>query len=157
MTDRATGPEPAPTSGSSAPEVAGPSRPKRPRGVTIVAVMALLQAVLLVLVGLALVLAGPDADVEGTIGLTPGTVRPGGAVLMTVGVVEGVLAVLLARGSDAVRSAFAALQTVHVATAVYGLAALRDVRAESVWALLLPVLVLWLLYGSAATTEFFER
>jgi hypothetical protein len=119
--------------------------------------MALLQALLFVLAGLALVLAGPDADFEGTIDLEPGTVRVGGGVLMTVGVVEGVLAVLVARGSDAARSVFAVLQTVHVATAVYGLAALRDVRAESVWALVLPVLVLWLLYGSSSTAEFFDR
>ena len=67
------------------------------------------------------------------------------------------VAVALARGSELVRSLIGAISTVQAAAAIYALVALRDVEAEGIWTLGMAVLILWLLYGSESTQEFFAR
>lgn len=137
--------------------VAEPTRPSRPRSVTAVVVLTLLQAAFILLVGLALVLAASSVDMGDEVDLTPSELQIVGGVVIAVGLVEAVLSVLLARGSEKARSVFGAIQTVHVATAVYALIALRDVALQGIWGLALSVLVLWLLYGSDQVAGFFHR
>ena len=45
----------------------------------------------------------------------------------------------------------------NVAVVVYSLVALRDIQFGSAWSIILPVGVLWLLYGSPSTRAYFER
>jgi hypothetical protein len=140
---------------AATPPATGTSR--RPVGVTLVVVFGLLQAALVILVGVAMIVARDDPDVRASFDESQDTLLVVGIVVVLLGLVGGALALLLARGVDLVRSFLGILNTVEVAVAVYSLVALRDLRVGSVWALVLPVAVLWFLYGSEETQEFFER
>lgn len=124
---------------------------------TIVVVLSAVSALVLVAAGAALIATATETEVHDAMALdSPGAVRATGAVVGLLGVVEGVMVVLLARGREFARSAFGVFNTVHVATAVYGLLALRDLEASSVSALTLPVIVLWFLYGDERSVAFFD-
>lgn len=138
-----------------APEVATPV--KRPRGVTVVAVIVLLQGLFFVAIGALLALAD-TAEVDfDTVEFTAEAVRILGVILLVVGLVEVVLAVGLLRGNEFTRSLFGLLASIEAAVSIYALVALRNVQFEGVVALAISVLVLWLLYGSDPTREFFEQ
>jgi hypothetical protein len=129
----------------------------RPRGLTAVVVFGLVQAVLVVALGTVMVVARDDVEVRRELGVDPGLLVVVGAVLIAVGVLGAVLAVLLARGSDRVRALYGLVNGINVAVAVYSLVALREVQLESVWSLVLPIAILWFLYGSPASQEYFRR
>ena len=80
-----------------------------------------------------------------------------GLTVGTVGLVNTTFAVLLARGNRTVRAIYAAIATIEVAAATYGLVAVEDIRAAALAALAYPVAILWLLYGSEKSVRFFDR
>jgi hypothetical protein len=120
-------------------------------------VFGLVQAVLVVALGTVMVVARDDVEVRRELGVDPGLLVVVGAVLIAVGVLGAVLAVLLARGSDRVRALYGLVNGINVAVAVYSLVALREVQLESVWSLVLPIAILWFLYDSPASQEYFRR
>lgn len=132
-------------------------RRRRPVGVTIVVGIGLFQSLLLALAGIAMIALRGEAEAQADFEAGPAALVGAGALLIALAVLGSTLALLLARGSDRVRSLFGLVNAIEVAAAVYSLVALRDLRAESVWALVLPVAVLWFLYGSERTQEFFRR
>lgn len=117
----------------------------------------LLQSLLVLAVGTALILGREDAEVRRELDADPGVLLAVGVVLLVVGLAGAALALLLARGSDRVRAFYGLVTGINVSVAVYTLVALRDVQAESLWSLVLPVGILWFLYGSRASQEYFER
>jgi hypothetical protein len=129
----------------------------RPRGLLAVVAFGLLQSLLVLAVGTALILGREDAEVRRELDADPGVLLAVGVVLLVVGLAGAALALLLARGSDRVRAFYGLVTGINVSVAVYTLVALRDVQAESLWSLVLPVGILWFLYGSRASQEYFER
>lgn len=130
---------------------------RRPIGIRILVALAVLQGVLLVAVGSALVALHDDPGVQDALDTDGTTAGITGVVFVVVGVVQLALAVGLRRGRPLARSVYGAVATVQTATNVYALVALRDVRAGSVWALALSIAVLWFLYGTDETEEYFRH
>ena len=130
-------------------------RRSRPVEITAVAALAVVQGLLLLLVGGLLIAAGNDREVAASLEVDPNAVVVVGIVLVVLGLVQCGLAIALTRGRELVRSVFAVLATLQIAPAVYALVALQDVRAGSVLPLAISLGVLWLLYGSPRSQEFF--
>lgn len=133
------------------------NRRGRPLGVTVVVALSALQGLLFGVLGAAVVVARNEPELTTDAEAEPTTLVVVGSVLAGIGLVYVVLAVLLARGSDRVRSVYAVVNGLSISLAVYSLVAVRELALGSVWALLLPVAILWLLYGSPTTQEHFRR
>ena len=122
-----------------------------------------LQGLLVTAGGAGLVAVGSDPDLleEGAeelaadLAVEPEHLTAIGIALIVVGVVHLALALGLALRRPLARSVLGVLATLQVATNVFALVAVRDIRGGTVWALALSVAVLWLLYGSEATREQF--
>ena len=132
-------------------------RPRRPLGVTVVAGLSGLQALLLLLVGAGVLASSGEPEVQEALEGDASLVMTAGAVFAVIGLTEIVLAILLVRGSDTARTVFGVLNTLHVGVAVYGVIALEELHLESFVGMALPVAVLWFLYGSKAAIAYFER
>jgi hypothetical protein len=152
-----------PTAVDAQPPHAGrhPKRRKRPTEVWIVVVLGLVQGlVALAAAGLILyarsdpeiieLIAEEDPDLDRT------ALVVFAVVVGSVGLLNTALALLLAAGSRVVRAIYAAIATVEIAAATYGLVAVRDFRTAAVGALLYPVAIVWLLYGSSNSVRFFD-
>jgi hypothetical protein len=135
----------------------GRTRPRRPLGVMVVVVLSVVQGLLYGSVGAVVVVARDEPELRADAEAAPATLVVIGSVLAGIGLVYLVLAVLLARGSDRVRSVYAVVNGLSISLAVYSLVAVRELAAGSVWSLLLPAAILWLLYGSPTTQEYFRR
>lgn len=129
----------------------------RPRPVTAVVVLAVVQAGLLMAIGALLVASRTDASVAASLEIDRSGVFPTGVALIVLGVLPAVLAVGLARGSELARSVTAAVMTLQLAPSVFAFVALQDLRPAGVTTLIVPVTVLWLLYGVDRSQEFFAR
>jgi len=129
----------------------------RPRPVTAVVVLAVVQAGLLMAIGALLVASRNDASVAASLEIDRSGVFPTGVALIVLGVLPAVLAVGLARGSELARSVTAAVMTLQLAPSVFAFVALQDLRPAGVTTLIIPVTVLWLLYGVDRSQEFFAR
>ncbi len=129
----------------------------RPAAVTAVVVLAVLQAVLLVAIGALLVARRGDAAVAADLEIDTSGVLPAGITLIVLGALPAVVALGLARGSELARSVTAAVMTLQLAPSVFAFVALQDLRPAGVTTLVVPVAVLWLLYGSDRSQGFFGR
>lgn len=124
---------------------------------TAVVVLGVLQGLLLAVVGAVVTLTANEPELQDALEADVDTVRVMGGALFTIGTIGFVFASMLATGSEIARSAFGALNVVHVAISVYALVALRDIAVGSLWPLLWASLVLWCLYGSDRAAVYFDR
>lgn len=131
--------------------------PTRPVGITVLVVIGAIQGLLVVATGVGLLVLSRRSEVAAESDLSGGAVAVAGGLTLLLGLVSVVLALGLARGSNVVRFLYAAIATLEVAGTTYGLLTVRDLRTESIVALVLPVIVLWLLFGSTDSCEFFDR
>jgi hypothetical protein len=141
---------------STAAEVDG-TRARRPVGVTVLVVLGLLQGAALLAVGGLVTVLRDEPDLAAALELPQAGVLVAGMTFIGLGLARLGFALALGRGSEVVRSLMAAVAMFQTGTAVYSLAALRDVRVAVVWPLVLAIVELWLLYGSEGTQEFFRR
>lgn len=136
---------------------AEPTEKRRaPRAVKVLVGLGLLQMVLLVVIGVALAAGSGDHEVRAELDASPTALVVAGVVVALIGLVNGVLAVLLGKGREGARTFFGVLNVFQVALAVFVLVGQRDLEFDSIWGLALPVVVLWFLYGSRATQEYFR-
>lgn len=133
------------------------TRRRRPIGVTVVVVLSVVQGLLYGALGAVVVVARNEPELRADAEAEPAALVVVGSVLAGIGLVYVVLAVLLARGSDRVRSVYAVVNGLSIALAVYSLVAVRELAVGSVWSLVLPLAILWFLYGSPTTQEYFRR
>ena len=131
--------------------------PKRPVGVTVLVVIGVIQGLLVTASGVVLLAASNDSRLVRETELPENALAPSAVSGIVLGVAGLLLAVGLARGSNLVRALYATIATAEVAVTTYGLLTVRDLRTESIVGLVLPVVVLWLLFGAPHTTEFFDR
>lgn len=132
-------------------------RPHRPLGITVLVVLGVVQGLVVAAIGALLAVVSEDAALLSELDLTSSFVLGTGLGILAVGLLGVVLSVGLARGSNVVRSLYAAIATLEVAATTFSLLTIRDVRVAGIVGLVLPVAVLWLLYGAPNTPEFFER
>ena len=130
---------------------------RRPRGVTAVVALGVLQGLLAAVLAVVLVAGRGDGELRQSWEASEAALLGIGVAVSAFAAVQLVVAVALARGSELARSVYAWVDGLAVALAVYSLVALRDLRLGSVWALVLPLAVLWLLYGPTTTRAWFER
>lgn len=145
--------------GASAPEVT--EDPKRPLEVWIVVMLGLLQGLGALTAAGIVLYARSDPELieliaEEDPGLNDTSLLALGLTVGFVGLVNTIFAILLAAGSNVMRGVYAAIATLEIAAATYGLVAVRDLRVAAVVALLYPVATIWLLYGSKRSVRFFE-
>lgn len=118
-------------------------------------VLSLVQSALLVAAGSLIIAARRERDVAESFEVAASDLIVVGVVLVALGLVQALLAVGLARGRDGVRTVFAVIATLQIAPAVYTLVALQDVRSGGITSVAISLGVLWLLYGSPRSQEFF--
>lgn len=136
-------------------------RQKRPPEVWILVGLGLLQALGSLAAAAILLYARTDPDLIDLMAdndpvISEATLLAAALVVGLFGVVNLVLAILLAAGNRIVRAIYAVVATVQITAATYGLVALRDIRATAIVALAYPIAVIWLLYGSKRSVRFFE-
>jgi hypothetical protein len=113
--------------------------------------------VLLAVGGLLAAFAGREDVMERLDVRAEGALRAAGIILVVLGVVQLVLAVGLIRRRPLARTLIGVTATLQTGLAVYALVAIRDVRGGTIWSFALAVAVLWMLYGSDQTQEYFGR
>lgn len=118
-------------------------------------VLSLVQSALLVAAGALVIAARRERDVADAFEVAASDLTVVGVALVALGLVQALLAVGLARGRDGVRTVFAVIATLQIAPAVYSLVALQDVRSGGITSVAISLGVLWLLYGSPRSQEFF--
>jgi len=101
--------------------IAEHSRYRRPIGVTVIAVLMFVQAVLGLISGLVFVLGRHDASLLRQTDSTSSTVLGIGIALLAIAVATIFLAYLLGRGSNLVRWLVALVAGAQLAASVYGL------------------------------------
>ncbi len=135
--------------------VRDPAR-RRPRGVVVVVVFTVVQGLVLVLLGSAMVVVSAAPRDLAHAGLTRRDAQVGSGLVFAVAFVELVASYGLFRGLPRVRTLYGVIATLQIASSVYALVALRNVQIPSLVVLGISVGVLWLLYGTEETREYFE-
>ena len=135
---------------------------RRPMGIKILVALGLLQAAILLLAGWAFFVSRDDPDVASELqvsgqALTDGQLSIAAGVLIGLGAVQLALALGLAFRSSLARSIYGIVATVQAGASVYALIALRNLREGSIPTLVVTVAVLWFLYGTEETQEYFAR
>ena len=128
----------------------------RPRSVTIVAVLAALLALADIVSGVVVVLGAPSADPLG--GMTQEqsvlTLRVVGGWFIALGVAQAVIAWLITRRSTAARLALSVLLVLRLAQSWFLVSQLGTEAIQGFWGLALAVLLVYLLWNSAASRWF---
>lgn len=140
-----------------------PTQYRRPIGVTVIAVLMCLQAVVGVMSGLVLVLGRHDPQLLRETKWTSGNVLGAGIAVLALAVLTMLLAYLLARGSNAVRWLVALVAVLQLAASGYALAraAVDHHRVggisspESIATCVIALVVLLILFAEPGSREFF--
>jgi hypothetical protein len=136
-------------------------RQKRPPEVWILVGLGLLQALGALAAAAILLYARTDPELIDLLAdndpdISEATLLATAVIIGLIGVINLILAILLAAGNRVVRAIYAVVATFQIAAATYGLVALRDIRATAIVALAYPIAVIWVLYGSKRSVRFFE-
>jgi hypothetical protein len=120
-------------------------------------VVVALQILVLFTVGGSLVAASDDpSSLPASLRIGQSSLATVGWVVVAFGLLQVILVVLLGRGSEMARSWFGLLAVVQAAGGVYSTVALRDFQPAVLAPLAVSIAVLWLLYGSQETREYFD-
>lgn len=144
-----------PTGGDAPPPAAPKSRRRLPVGVMLLAALGILQGLALLAIGVLVVITRSEPDMLDAAETTAGVLLAVGIVVVALGLISVVLGIALARGSRIVQTFYAALATFQVASSTYTIVAVPGGRAAAIPPLCTGLLILWLLYGSERTQEFF--
>jgi len=134
------------------------TEPHRPVGVTILVVLLWIQAVLQVIGGAVLIFARNDVDILNQTSLSSGEMLAVGIGGIIIGVITGLVASGLGRGSNLARwivAFFACLNLIYGIIEVFSISG--HLIATGLVTILLGVVVLYILFGERGSREFFER
>lgn len=130
----------------------------RPVAVTVVVVLGMVEAVLGVLAGVILIAARDERNVIRESGLTPDQLLGVGIAYVVIGAIVAFLVLALARGSNFARFVIGLVSLLHLAGGVYALLWLSgDNRWSGVGAIVVALAILYLLFGSERSREFFSQ
>jgi hypothetical protein len=130
---------------------------RRPFGVTLIGVIGVIQGILVAIAGLALAIENDNADLLRHVGRTDAEVLGTGIGLLVVGLITLLVAWALLRGSNFARWLIGIIEIFHLASGVYLLFGYDGAYLwDGVVYVVIAVVVLYLLFGSARSEEFFE-
>lgn len=135
----------------------GATEPHRPVGVTILVVLLWIQAVLQVIAGAVLIFARNDADILGQADLGSGDMLALGIGAIIVGVITGLLANAIGRGSNFARwvvAVFAGLNLITGFVEIFSISG--HLVASGLMTIVIALAVLYILFGERGSREFFE-
>ncbi len=132
---------------------------RRPFGVTLVALLALLIGTFDVCVGIYLLLNRNSLTFQLDLGMTTSAILSTGAVYLVVGAITLMLSIGLFGGSRLSRAVIALLCVIRLALAVYVVIVSPSMNSRTSAAVsgLISILLLLLLFGGARTKRFFAQ
>ena len=127
---------------------------KVPLGISIITIIMYIQAIFGIAAGIFLIL-DRDALAHDISGIDETMLLYYGIATIALAVVIGLLAMGLRSGSNGVRLVIAVVSVLYLAVGVWGLIAFPGARIGGLMQALLAGVVLYLLYGSDDSNEFF--
>jgi hypothetical protein len=133
-----------------------PQSDHRPGGVTLIVVLAVINAIGSIIGGIWVILDHDNARLLHDSGLTKNGLTGAGVVAIVLGVIGLFIAMALARGSRVARLLFGIWAVLEFAGGLYALVAYSgEQQASGAWSTAIGIIVLYLLYGSERDREFF--
>jgi hypothetical protein len=130
----------------------------RPGGITLLMILGVINGIASIVAGILLVLDKDDAKLLELTNMSENQHTTAGVVAIAFGVLAILLALALGGGSNIVRWLFGIVAMFNAAYGVWGLFALHGEQQLSAgFQLVFSVIVLWILFGSQRSEEFFER
>lgn len=130
----------------------------RPGGVTLLVVLGLIQGVSSLLFGLFLAIDKSDENLITQSGMTESTLLGTGIGMMIFGAAIILLALALRNGSNLVRWLFGIVTMLNVAGGIWGIFALHgEQQLSSAFTAMFGLIILWILFGSERSDEFFAH
>lgn len=132
--------------------------PIRPWYLTLIGVLGIVQGVFTVIAGIALVVERNDPDFIDHVDISSGAIAATGWAAIILGAITILVAIGLLRGSDAARLILGVVELFHLVGGVIVLFTHSGVqRWDGLWAIVFALLVLWIIFGSERSQEFFDR
>ncbi len=130
------------------------SEKKIPLGISIITIIMYIQAIFGIAAGIFLIV-DKDALAHDISGIDESMLLYYGIATIVVAIITGLLAMGLRAGSNGVRLFIAVVMVFHLAVGVWGLIAFPGARIAGLMQALLAGVVLYFLYGSEDSNEFF--
>jgi len=135
----------------------GTAEPHRPVGVTILVVLLWIQAVLQVIGGAVVIFARNDVDVLNQADLSSGEMMALGIGVIIIGVITGLIASAVGRGSNFGRWVVAFFTGLSLIGGVIELFSISGhLIASGLMSIVVALVVLYILFGERGSREFFE-
>ena len=131
--------------------------PRRPIRVTVLGVSGSIQGIVTLIVGIGLIAEHDDQDLLDHVDLGSDALLSTGLAALIIGALTLLLAIGLLRGAEWARLFIGILEVFHIGGGLYVLIAYEgSQRWSGLWAILIGLLVLWILFGSEKAEAFFE-
>lgn len=144
-------------SSQSPPDLQVHSPAPMPLGLGALAMLGGFQGLMAVALGVFLVLDRNDAELIDHTQLSSTQLASMGTGLIIGGTIHFLLAVALSRGSNIVRFLLGVVTLLNVAAAFWGVVATHgEQRLVAAFGLVIGLVVLWILYGSARSQRYFD-
>ena len=125
-----------------------------PLGISIITILMYIQAIFGIAAGIFMIVDKETLAHELS-GFSESTLLAHGVTLIAIAVITGLLAMGLRSASNGVRLFIAVISVFHLAAGVWGLIAFPGARTTGIMQALLALVVLYFLYGSEDSNEFF--
>jgi len=131
---------------------------RRPAGITLLMVLGVIQGAISVIGGLVLFIARNDQEVLANAGGSKSTVTAVAVTTMVIGLIVILVSLALGGGSNGARLLLGAVMVLNLIGDVYLIVKYSgNQRASGIGSAVVALIVLYLLYGSKASKEFFAR
>ena len=132
--------------------------PRRPWYLTLIGVLGIIQGIVTLIAGIALVVERNDQDLLGNVDVSSDALLATGIAALIIGAVTILVAAGLLRGSNAARVILGVVELFHLGGGLYVLIAHSGVsRWDGLWAIIWALLILWIIFGSERSEAFFDR
>jgi hypothetical protein len=133
-----------------------PDTMRRPGGITLIVVLAVINAIVGIVAGIWVLLDHDDTRLLRDSGLTKNGLTGAGIVAIVLGVIGLFIALALGRGSRVARFLFGIWAVLELAAGLHALIAYHgEQQVAGAWSTAIGIVVLYLLYGSEKDREFF--
>ena len=130
----------------------------RPGGVTLLVVLGIIQGVSALIGGLVLILDKSDEALQSQAAMSENQLVGSGIGLLIIGVVMILLSLALRNGSNLVRWLYGIVTMLNVAGGIWGIFALHgEQQMSAAFTTVFGLIILWILFGSERSDEFFAH
>ena len=133
-----------------------PESMRRPGGITLIVVLAVINAVVAIAAGIWVILDHDNTRLLHDSGLTKNGLTGAGVVAIVLGTIGLFIALALGRGSRVARFLFGIWAVLELAAGLHALIAYSgEQQVAGAWSTAIGIVVLYLLYGSEKDREYF--